>query len=79
MGSGGIQNPSRQMGGNVSFAQSLSGSQPATPLDPSYVLSTLLRLRCFPGCRFALTSLVTPYLHTAYACLHEPTPCLLAV
>lgn len=27
----------RQLGGNVSFAQSLSGSQPATPLDPSYV------------------------------------------
>ncbi|KAK3318486.1 hypothetical protein B0H66DRAFT_557418 [Apodospora peruviana] len=25
----------RQMGGNISFAQSLSGSQPATPLDPS--------------------------------------------
>jgi CCR4-NOT transcription complex subunit 2 len=25
----------RQIGGNVSFAQSLSGSQPATPLDLS--------------------------------------------
>ncbi|GAB1318935.1 hypothetical protein MFIFM68171_09145 [Madurella fahalii] len=25
----------RQLGGNISFAQSLSGSQPATPLDPS--------------------------------------------
>lgn len=35
MASGGMQNPSRQMGGNVSFAQSLSGSQPATPLDLS--------------------------------------------
>jgi hypothetical protein len=37
MGGAGIQNPNRQMGGNVSFAQSLSGSQPATPLDLSYV------------------------------------------
>ncbi|TLS26908.1 hypothetical protein PpBr36_04655 [Pyricularia pennisetigena] len=35
MASGGLQNPSRQLGGNVSFAQSLSGSQPATPLDLS--------------------------------------------
>lgn len=35
MGSAGLQNPNRQMGGNVSFAQSLSGSQPATPLDLS--------------------------------------------
>ncbi|EFW98435.1 not2 family protein [Grosmannia clavigera kw1407] len=33
----GTQNPSRpqQMGGNISFAQSLGGSQPATPLDLS--------------------------------------------
>jgi CCR4-NOT transcription complex subunit 2 len=30
-----LQNPGRQMSGNVSFAQSLSGSQPATPLDLS--------------------------------------------
>ena len=38
MGSAGLQNnQTRQMGGggNVSFAQSLSGSSPATPLDPS--------------------------------------------
>ncbi|EJT77727.1 hypothetical protein GGTG_02832 [Gaeumannomyces tritici R3-111a-1] len=35
MSSGGLPNPSRQLGGNVSFAQSLSGSQPATPLDLS--------------------------------------------
>lgn len=39
MGGAGLQNQGRQMGGNgnVSFAQSLSGSQPATPLDLSYV------------------------------------------
>jgi len=35
MAGGGLQNPSRQLGGSQSFAQSLSGSQPATPLDPS--------------------------------------------
>lgn len=35
MGAAGLQNPNRQLGGNVSFAQSLSGSQPATPLDLS--------------------------------------------
>ncbi|KOS18255.1 General negative regulator of transcription subunit 2 [Escovopsis weberi] len=35
MGSAGFQNQARQMGGNVSFAQSLSGSQPATSLDLS--------------------------------------------
>jgi len=35
MGSAGFQNQARQMGGNISFAQSLSGSQPATPLDLS--------------------------------------------
>ncbi|CAM1511446.1 Fc.00g089590.m01.CDS01 [Cosmosporella sp. VM-42] len=35
MGGAGLQNPNRQLGGNVSFAQSLSGSQPATPLDLS--------------------------------------------
>ncbi|KAI1083525.1 hypothetical protein F5B20DRAFT_527362 [Whalleya microplaca] len=33
MGGAGLQNSSRQLGGNLSFAQSLSGSQPATPLD----------------------------------------------
>ncbi len=33
---GGIPSSGRQLaGGNVSFAQSLSGSQPATPLDLS--------------------------------------------
>ncbi|KAJ1333624.1 CCR4-NOT transcription complex subunit 2 [Microdochium nivale] len=32
---GGVQNVSRQMGGSLSFAQSLSGSQPAAPLDLS--------------------------------------------
>ncbi|KAG5997845.1 hypothetical protein E4U52_002708 [Claviceps spartinae] len=35
MGSAGFQNQVRQLGGNVSFAQSLSASQPATPLDLS--------------------------------------------
>ncbi|ROT40707.1 cobW-domain-containing protein [Sodiomyces alkalinus F11] len=35
MGGVNLQNPTRQLGSNVSFAQSLSGSQPATPLDPS--------------------------------------------
>lgn len=39
MGGGGGANvpqaSARQIGGNVSFAQSLSASQPATPLDPS--------------------------------------------
>ena len=38
MGGAGLQNPPRQGGGgmgNLSFAQSLSGSQPATPLDLS--------------------------------------------
>ncbi|WYZ45263.1 hypothetical protein EsH8_VIII_000579 [Colletotrichum jinshuiense] len=35
MGGAGLQNQARQLGGNVSFAQSLSGSQPATPLDLS--------------------------------------------
>ena len=39
MGGGGggaaLQTSSRQLGGNLSFAQSLSGSQPSTPLDPS--------------------------------------------
>ncbi|ORY63250.1 CobW/HypB/UreG, nucleotide-binding domain-containing protein [Pseudomassariella vexata] len=46
MSGGGLQNPARQLGvggggggggggGNLSFAQSLSGSQPATPLDLS--------------------------------------------
>ncbi|KAK2063537.1 NOT2/NOT3/NOT5 family protein [Colletotrichum caudatum] len=35
MGSAGLQSQARQLGGNVSFAQSLSGSQPATPLDLS--------------------------------------------
>lgn len=39
MGGAGLQNPARQLGGNVSFAQSLTGSQPATPLDLAYVLS----------------------------------------
>jgi hypothetical protein len=37
MAGAGPQNPGRQLGGNVSFAQSLSGSQPATSLDLSYV------------------------------------------
>lgn len=35
MGGAAFQNQARQLGGNVSFAQSLSGSQPATPLDLS--------------------------------------------
>ncbi|KAI1806139.1 hypothetical protein F4811DRAFT_511941 [Daldinia bambusicola] len=35
MGGAGLQTSSRQLGGNLSFAQSLSGSQPATPLDLS--------------------------------------------
>ncbi|KAM5378737.1 hypothetical protein ACJZ2D_004373 [Fusarium nematophilum] len=35
MAGAGPQTQGRQLGGNVSFAQSLSGSQPATPLDLS--------------------------------------------
>ncbi|PHH90473.1 hypothetical protein CDD83_3568 [Cordyceps sp. RAO-2017] len=35
MGGAGFQNQAHQLGGNLSFAQSLSGSQPATPLDLS--------------------------------------------
>ncbi|KAI0888916.1 uncharacterized protein GGS22DRAFT_64691 [Annulohypoxylon maeteangense] len=35
MGGAALQTSSRQLGGNLSFAQSLSGSQPATPLDLS--------------------------------------------
>ncbi|KUI68840.1 General negative regulator of transcription subunit 2 [Cytospora mali] len=35
MSAGGIQNPTRQLGGGATFAQSLSGSTPATPLDLS--------------------------------------------
>ncbi|KAJ4189730.1 transcriptional regulator [Fusarium falciforme] len=35
MAGAGPQNAGRQLGGNVSFAQSLTGSQPATPLDLS--------------------------------------------
>ncbi|KAI1450228.1 hypothetical protein F5Y02DRAFT_367961 [Annulohypoxylon stygium] len=35
MGGAALQTSSRQLGGNLSFAQSLSGSQPQTPLDPS--------------------------------------------
>ncbi|KYK59303.1 NOT2/NOT3/NOT5 family protein [Drechmeria coniospora] len=35
MGGAGFQSQARQMGGNVSFAQSLGGSQAATSLDPS--------------------------------------------
>ncbi|KAK7958310.1 hypothetical protein PG988_013158 [Apiospora saccharicola] len=35
MSGAGLQNSSRQLGGNISFAQSLSGSSPATPLDLS--------------------------------------------
>lgn len=47
MGGAGFQNQARQLGSNVSFAQSLSGSQPATPLDLSYVPAALL-LHFFP-------------------------------
>ncbi|KAI1484706.1 CobW/HypB/UreG, nucleotide-binding domain-containing protein [Biscogniauxia mediterranea] len=35
MGGAGLQTSSRQLGGNLSFAQSLSGSQPVTPIDLS--------------------------------------------
>ncbi|KAI0171890.1 hypothetical protein GGR52DRAFT_548185 [Hypoxylon sp. FL1284] len=35
MGGASLQTSGRQLGGNLSFAQSLSGSQPATPLDLS--------------------------------------------
>lgn len=37
MAGAGPQNAGRQLGGNVSFAQSLTGSQPSTSLDLSYV------------------------------------------
>ena len=48
MGAAGLPNPNRQLGGNVSFAQSLSGSQPATPLDLSYVLPHHPHRCCLP-------------------------------
>ncbi|KAB5576565.1 CobW/HypB/UreG, nucleotide-binding domain-containing protein [Coniochaeta sp. 2T2.1] len=35
LSTGALQNPTRQLGGSASFAQTLGGSQPATPLDPS--------------------------------------------
>ncbi|KAF4587331.1 General negative regulator of transcription subunit 2 [Ophiocordyceps camponoti-floridani] len=35
MGASGFPNQAHQLGGNLSFAQSLTGSQPATPLDLS--------------------------------------------
>ncbi|KAF3768053.1 hypothetical protein M406DRAFT_355820, partial [Cryphonectria parasitica EP155] len=35
MGSGSMQTPTRQLGGAATFAQSLTGSTPATPLDLS--------------------------------------------
>lgn len=38
---GGFPTQNRQLGGGVSFAQSLGGSQQAAPLDLSYVLSIL--------------------------------------
>lgn len=62
MGGGGLQNPARQLGGgggggNVSFAQSLSGSQPATPLDLSYVLSTTP-----PPCRLSNIAFAPSFL-----------------
>ena len=49
MGSAGFQNQNqaRQQGGNVSFAQSLSGSQPTAPLDMSYVLAPDASMRRF--------------------------------
>lgn len=43
LGSAGMQAQARQLGSNVSFAQSLSGSSPATPLDPSYVFLGVLK------------------------------------
>lgn len=52
MGSAGLQNPVRQLpGGNLSFAQSVSGSTPATQLDLSYVSlpSFFLRDSYFTG------------------------------
>lgn len=54
MGGAGLQNPQRQGAtGNLSFAQSLSGSQPATPLDLSWVPALSL---CF--CLLPLSSSV---------------------
>lgn len=50
MGGAGFQNQVRQLGGNVSFAQSLSGSQPATPLDLSYVPATSLHVAFTSPC-----------------------------
>lgn len=74
MGGAGLQNPARQLGGNISFAQSLSGSQPATPLDLSYVPSPLteicpLLLSRAPSAR-SLTCLL---LHTFHYNLPSPT------
>lgn len=48
MGGVGLQNPRRQMGGNVSFAQSLSGSQSTAPLDLSYVCAPPEEFCVFP-------------------------------
>lgn len=55
MGAAGLQNPNRQLGGNVSFAQSLSGSQPATPLDLSYVYSSSLPSLIKPSPTYSAT------------------------
>lgn len=62
MGGASLQNPTRQLGNNVSFAQSLSGSQPATPLDPSYVPSLSFR----PAISSSSSSLFSPLLLSFY-------------
>jgi hypothetical protein len=75
---GGIQNASRPLGGNASFAQTLGGSQPATPLDPSYV--TLHTLSAFS--HLAVTCFHPPHLRCINLCLAVVRPlntCLLSV
>ena len=61
MSGGGLQNPTRQLGGNTSFAQSLSGSQPATPLDLSYVFMTSSPLKHHP---FSIHPHIVHTIHT---------------
>lgn len=70
MGGAGFQNQGRQLGGNVSFAQSLSGSQPATPLDLSYVLAVLLRLFTYRW--LSLVKAQSPSTHNAPFVLISP-------
>lgn len=55
----GFPSQTRQMGSGVSFAQSLGGSQPAAPLDMSYVLSIRLQNRPYISHRNDVLCLAT--------------------